>query len=164
MSATGSKPGSGNGGDTTESEPITLMSYGQKRTLGATAVKVGPPESLGMSGDGITQISLHTLSGKSGGSAIEQHTSARVGTPQPDLERMITPEQRKRFISVLCDRDADFYELVISRLNIMRTWSEAAAYIRELFEINSVDPFRDEAITFTDIVQQRFGTQGQPRI
>jgi hypothetical protein len=164
VSATGSKPGSGNGGDTAGSEPITLMSYGQKRTPGATAVKVGPPESLGLSGDGITQISLHTLSGKSGGSAVEQHTSAGVGTPQPDLERMITPEQRKRFISVLCDRDADFYELVISRLNIMRTWSEAAAYIRELFEINSVDPFRDEAITFTDIVQQRFGTQGQPRI
>jgi hypothetical protein len=76
---------------------------------------------------------------------------------------MITPEQRRRFITVLCDRDADFYELILSRLNIMRTWNEASAYIRELFEINSVDPYRDEAITFTDIVQHRFSLEAEPQ-
>jgi hypothetical protein len=74
----------------------------------------------------------------------------------PDLTHIITPEQRKRFIAILCDRDADFYDLVIARLNEMRGWHDAAGYVRELFEINSIDPFRDEAIEFTDIVQQRF--------
>ena len=161
---TDSQIASGISGDTVDSRHIALMSHGQVRTQGAMAVRVAPPEARNTTGDGITQISLHTLSGKSGGSALEQPLSARAGTPRPNLERMITLEQRKRFITVLCDRDADFYELIISRLNIMRTWSEAAAYIRELFEINSVDPFRDEAITFTDIVQQRFGTEEQPRI
>jgi hypothetical protein len=59
---------------------------------------------------------------------------------------------------VLCDRDGDFYDLVIARLNEMHRWPDAAGYVRELFEINSIDPFRDEAIEFTDIVQQRFAT------
>jgi hypothetical protein len=76
----------------------------------------------------------------------------------PDLTHIITPDQRKRFITVLCDRDREFYDLVIARLNEMRKWPDAAGYVRELFEINSIDPFRDEAIEFTDIVQQRFAT------
>ncbi len=101
---------------------------------------------------------------------IEEIPPAILVAPPPetsavfsDLDGMITPDQRKRFINVLCDRDADFYELIISRLNIMRTWHEASAYIRELFEINGIEPFRDEAITFTDIVQQRFKTESGPR-
>jgi hypothetical protein len=76
----------------------------------------------------------------------------------PDLTHIITPDQRKKFIAVLCDRDGDFYDLVIARLNEMHRWPDAAGYVRELFEINSIDPFRDEAIEFTDIVQQRFAT------
>ena len=80
----------------------------------------------------------------------------------PDLTRIITPDQRKRFIAVLCDRDADFYDLVIARLNEIHAWQDATGYVRELFEINSIDPFRDEAIEFTDIVQQRFVTGTGP--
>jgi hypothetical protein len=80
----------------------------------------------------------------------------------PDLTHSITPEQRKRFIAVLFDRDAYFYDLVIARLNEMRGWHHAAGYVRELFEINSIDPFRDEAIEFTDIIQQRFATGTGP--
>lgn len=77
--------------------------------------------------------------------------------PAPaDLARVIRPDQRKRFITVLCDRDADFYDLVIARLNDMTSWQEASGYLRELFDINAVDPFCNEAIAFTDIVQQRF--------
>jgi len=89
--------------------------------------------------------------------------SVRTSPAFPDLRRMITEGQRKRFISVLCDRDADFYDLIVIRLNSMRTWHEASAYIRELFEINSIDPFKEEAITFTDIVQQRFETDLRSR-
>jgi len=89
--------------------------------------------------------------------------SVRTSPTFPDLRRMITEGQRKRFISVLCDRDADFYDLIVIRLNSMRTWHEASAYIRELFEINSIDPFKEEAITFTDIVQQRFETDVRSR-
>ena len=74
----------------------------------------------------------------------------------PDLTTVITPEQRRRFVVTLCDRDADFYDLMIARLNEMRSWQDAKGYVREVFEINAIDPFLDEAIEFTDIVQQRF--------
>jgi hypothetical protein len=78
--------------------------------------------------------------------------------PLPDLTVVIMPEQRKRFVNVLCDRDAQFYDLMIARLNQMDSWQEATGYVREIFEINSIDPFRDEAIEFTDVIQQRFAT------
>ncbi len=80
----------------------------------------------------------------------------------PDLTEVITPEQRKRFVTVLCDRDAQFYDLMIARLNQMGSWQEATGYVREIFEINAIDPFQDEAIAFTDIIQQRFATGTGP--
>ncbi len=73
---------------------------------------------------------------------------------------MITEDQRKRFINVICDKDEAFYELMIARLDEIQTWSEASDYIRELFEINSIDPFHRVAVTFTDIVQRRFPPDG----
>ena len=80
----------------------------------------------------------------------------------PDLTLIITPEQRKRFINVLCDRDAQFYDLMIARLNQIGSWQEATGYVREIFEINAIDPFQDEAIAFIDIIQQRFATGTGP--
>ncbi len=80
----------------------------------------------------------------------------------PDLTLVISPEQRKRFITVLCDRDAQFYDLMIARLNQMGSWQAATGYVREIFEINAIDPFQDEAIAFTDIIQQRFATGTGP--
>jgi hypothetical protein len=61
---------------------------------------------------------------------------------------------------VLCDKDEAFYELIIARLDEIQSWSEASAYIRELFDINSIDPFHHVAVTFTDIVQRRFPPDG----
>jgi len=166
--ATTSQVLSGAGARSGKPADIAAIGAPGSNAQNAAGVSVAPPEHQETAGTGIPQVAEHVISGRSGGSAVGQPRPATAGTPATlarlNLERMITPEQRKRFIAVLCDRDADFYELVISRLNIMRTWSEAAAYIRELFEINSVDPWRDEAITFTDIVQQRFGTQGQPAV
>ena len=63
---------------------------------------------------------------------------------------------------MLCDRDAQFYDLMIARLNQMGSWQEATGYVREIFEINAIDPFQDEAIAFTDIIQQRFATGTGP--
>jgi hypothetical protein len=80
--------------------------------------------------------------------------------PSVDLPSMITEDQRKRFINVLCDKDEAFYELIIARLGEIQSWSEASAYIRELFEINSIDPFYHVAVAFTDIVQRRFAPDG----
>jgi hypothetical protein len=71
------------------------------------------------------------------------------------LEEMIPSDMRRRFVQVICGRDAEFYDLVIARLDEMQSWQQAAAYVRELFEINNIDPFDATAIAFTDIVQQR---------
>jgi hypothetical protein len=80
--------------------------------------------------------------------------------PSMELQSLITEEQRRRFIHVICDKDEAFYELMIARLDELQTWSEASDYIRELFEINSIDPFHRVAVTFTDIVQRRFPPDG----
>jgi hypothetical protein len=80
--------------------------------------------------------------------------------PSVELQSMISEDQRKRFISVLCDKDEVFYELIVARLDEIPTWIEASAYIRELFEINSIDPFHHVAVMFTDIVQRRFPPDG----
>lgn len=78
----------------------------------------------------------------------------------PPLNSMITPDLRKRFIQTLCDKDADFYDLIIARLDDLHDWKEASGYIRELFEINDIDPFHDLAVQFTDIVQRRLEDRG----
>ncbi len=73
----------------------------------------------------------------------------------PSLQDVISDDWRRRFIHVICGKDAEFYDLVIARLDEMSSWPEASAYIRELFEINSIDPFDETAIAFTDVVQQK---------
>ncbi len=97
----------------------------------------------------------------SGPAEADHETSADQEPPVsgtrafPDLNEFIAPEQRKRFIQTICDRDRDFYDLIIARLNEIHSWKEASGYIRELFEINTIDPFHDVAVQFTDIVQRR---------
>ena len=73
----------------------------------------------------------------------------------PSLREMIPGNLRRRFVNVICGKDAEFYDLVIARLDEMHSWPQASMYIRELFEINSIDPFNDTAIAFTDVVQKR---------
>jgi hypothetical protein len=78
--------------------------------------------------------------------------------PVPPLQSAISEDWRRRFIHVICGKDAEFYDLVIARLDEMSSWPEASAYIRELFEINSIDPFDETAIAFTDVVQKKCDT------
>jgi len=102
---------------------------------------------------------------RAGNEPAEEPAGEEQPPPSPslDLPSMISEEQRKRFINVLCDKDEAFYELIIARLDEIPTWAEASAYIRELFEINSIDPFHHVAVTFTDIVQRRFRPEGTSR-
>jgi hypothetical protein len=100
---------------------------------------------------------------------IEIEAPAEAPPPPPPLPlspltSMIPPDLRKRFVHVICGKDAEFYELVIARLDEMRSWPDASTYIRELFEINSIDPFNETAVAFTDLIQKRCGIppEGQP--
>ncbi len=78
-----------------------------------------------------------------------------VAQPYPSLNDMISSALRRRFINVICGKDAEFYDLVIVRLDEMHSWPQASTFILELFEINSIDPFNDTAIAFTDVIQKR---------
>jgi hypothetical protein len=73
----------------------------------------------------------------------------------PSLRDTIPADLRRRFINTICGKDAEFYDLVITRLDDMRSWGDASTYIRELFEINSIDPFDQTAVAFTDAIQKR---------
>lgn len=80
---------------------------------------------------------------------------APVFLPPPSLKEMIPSGLRRRFVNVICGKDAEFYDLVIARLDEIYSWPQASTYIRELFEINRIDPFNDTAIAFTDVIQKR---------
>ena len=74
-------------------------------------------------------------------------------TALPTLEEMIPEDLRRKFIQVICGKDAEFYDLVIARLDEIQSWPQASGYLRELFEINEIDPFDETAIMFTNLVQ-----------
>jgi hypothetical protein len=77
------------------------------------------------------------------------------------LEQLVREEQRKFFIDALFEKDPAFYAGVVDALNRIPSWSEAAGYLRGLFETHSVDPLSDEALEFVEIVQLRYRTGRQ---
>jgi hypothetical protein len=74
----------------------------------------------------------------------------------PLLEKFIQDEQRRFFIESLFQKDPAFYAGVIDALNRIPSWSEAAGYLRGLFESHGVDPLSDEALEFVEAVQLRY--------
>lgn len=79
----------------------------------------------------------------------------------PPIEQLVREEQRRFFIEALFGKDPAFYAGVIDALNRIPSWSEAAGYLRGLFETHSVDPLSDEALEFVEIVQLRYRTGPQ---
>jgi len=138
------------------SESMPLMSTPVPVVSDSTSVL---SEATSLMAESTPSMSESTSAGnEEGGAPAWAPESAPA--PSFELQSMITEDQRRRFIHVICDKDEAFYELIIARLDEIRTWSEASDYIRELFEINSIDPFHRVAVTFTDIVQRRFPPDG----
>ncbi|MGA9116438.1 MAG: hypothetical protein WB626_06665, partial [Bacteroidota bacterium] len=81
--------------------------------------------------------------------------------PAPDLAGMISREQKEEFIRRLFGRDAASYESILETLQHMRTWTEAAPFLHEFFGKQGLDPFSEEVMRFTVIVQERY--EGNPR-
>ncbi len=75
----------------------------------------------------------------------------------PDLRTLIGEKQRQRFIRHVFSRDQAYFSGVLATLNTLHTWDEAAAYLRQVYSINRLDPFNGIVVEFTDLVQQRFG-------
>jgi hypothetical protein len=79
----------------------------------------------------------------------------------PDLRNLIGEKQRQRFIRHVFNKDQAYYFGVIATLNTLRTWDEAAAYLKQVYSINRLDPFSGVVVEFTDLVQQRFGGEAR---
>jgi len=102
----------------------------------------------------------------------EMHAATEI-TPYPvgepsvtvpelsDITGLINPDQRARFIRRVFRKDQAYYYGVVATLNTMRTWKEAAVYLRQVYEINRLDPFAPDVVEFTDTVQKRFAAQGE---
>jgi hypothetical protein len=87
---------------------------------------------------------------------------SRRSSSLADLDVLVeTSERKKVFLKKIFLRDEDYYGAVVKALNDIRTWEEASAYLTEFFETNRLDPFSEEVVEFTDIVQRRY--QGAPR-
>jgi hypothetical protein len=78
-----------------------------------------------------------------------------------DLTGLINPDQRARFIRRVFRKDQAYYYGVIATLNTMRTWKEAASYLKQVYDINRLDPFAPDVVEFTDTVQKRFAAEDE---
>lgn len=74
----------------------------------------------------------------------------------PDLRNLIGEKQRQRFIRHVFNKDQAYFFGVLATLNSLHTWDEAAAYLKQIYSINRLDPFSESVVEFTDLVQQRF--------
>jgi hypothetical protein len=83
-------------------------------------------------------------------------------SPLPDLNALISGEQRERFIKHIFQRDPAYFAGILTRLNHTSSWKEASVYLNHLFQINDVDPFALDVVEFTDVVQSRYTTDTQP--
>jgi hypothetical protein len=76
-----------------------------------------------------------------------------------DLTGLISPDQRTRFVRRVFRKDQGYYYGVVATLNTMRTWKEAASYLKQVYDINRLDPFAPDVVEFTDTVQKRFASE-----
>jgi hypothetical protein len=74
----------------------------------------------------------------------------------PEIAELITRKQRQRIIRKVFRKDEAYYAGVLSTLNQMGSWDEAASYLQHIFEVNELDPYDRDVIAFTDAVQKRY--------
>jgi hypothetical protein len=89
--------------------------------------------------------------------SVSPGAAERDGTESlPDLRGLIGEKQRQRFIRHVFNKDQAYFFGVIATLNTLHTWDEAAAYLKQVYSINCLDPFSGTVVEFTDLIQQRF--------
>lgn len=78
----------------------------------------------------------------------------------PDLSHLISAEQESLFVKRLFEHDSAFYTAILSSLNEIATWKEAALYLSQFYQTNDLDPFADDVVEFTDAVHRRYLHEG----
>jgi hypothetical protein len=79
----------------------------------------------------------------------------------PDISEFISTRQRQRFIRRIFKRDEAYYAGILSTLNGMESWEEAASYLQHVFEVNELDPYDRDVVAFTDAIQKRYPSTGE---
>ncbi len=77
-------------------------------------------------------------------------------SPLPDLRDAIDSDQRERFITTIFQKDKAYYDVVIETLNSMTTWKDASLYLQTFYQTSGVDPFVQDVVEFTDLIQHRY--------
>jgi len=77
-----------------------------------------------------------------------------------DMQSLFTASEQKTFIRKIFLKHEIEFRLALDELNKITSWEDAARYLREIFLLNDVDPFSEEAILFTDKIQSRYLPMG----
>jgi len=90
----------------------------------------------------------------------ERPANAIAATPKSsdlvDLHTLMGKKHRQRFLRRLFRRDTEYFEALITELNALQSWKEASAYLTRVYEVNRLDPFAEDVIEFTDLIQSRY--------
>jgi len=90
----------------------------------------------------------------------ERPANALPENPKPstlaDLDTLLSKKERHRFLRRLFRRDREYFDSLITELNALQSWKETSSYLTRVYEINRLDPFSEEVIAFTDLIQSRF--------
>ncbi|MDH3252478.1 MAG: hypothetical protein OEM41_06765 [Ignavibacteria bacterium] len=81
----------------------------------------------------------------------------------PDLNTIITEDQRSRFVKKIFRKDDTYYDTIIQALNAAPTWKEASQNLNHLFQINNLDPFSGIVVEFTDAIYARYAPSNKSR-
>jgi len=73
-----------------------------------------------------------------------------------DMHTLFSATEQKTFIRKIFRKHEIEFRLALDELNKIADWEEAARYLKEIFLLNDVDPFSEEAILFTDKIQSRY--------
>jgi hypothetical protein len=74
----------------------------------------------------------------------------------PDINELLTKEQREKFVSEIFDNDENSCFIFLSSFNTAKTWRDAQPYLRDLFEMKRLNILSPEVVEFTDAMQARF--------
>ena len=73
-----------------------------------------------------------------------------------DLNTLITPKQRKKFIKKIFHKQEQQYQEFITLLNGTPSWKNASTLIDSFFYQQGVNPYSKEALEFSDLVYNRY--------
>ncbi len=73
-----------------------------------------------------------------------------------DLNHLITPKLRKKFIKKVFRKDEMRYQEFIDAINKLPTWRKASALIDEFFYQAGINPYSKEALELSDLIYNRY--------